>query len=387
MLSNASKNMKQNILEQFKQDAIKYLERKKYEKFKRIQEEKEYLLKQEQKYNDEQKIAKERRKRKEQQFNDYNLMLTKLNYQKQKPINGFKSITNIHRKKPVIKYNLNELDKGKSLQKREREIIMKRDIIGKYLTDENNDEELYQDLKNEKQRSQQYYREINDLQYLEYQKNNIDLYGTIDPLIIKRAKKKFLTENPYSFKLRNNFWKSNLVHNPIINPENDMNYNKYIFKEDYENKYDNNNNFSNNVNNNVEQNVDNNRYDNNNVNKTYNIFRNDNNSNLNISNTSETNNRKKSIDNYSYKRINLFKNNNTNYYMNNFIDKSKKNSSFSRYDLTLKKKFFNLNNDYYSNINNNYNDDKIYYNNFNSFRQSTPQRKILRQAVSTNFLQ
>ena len=375
MLSNASKNMKQNILEQFKQDAIKYLERKKYEKFKRIQEEKEYLLKQEQKYNDEQKIAKERRKRKEQQFNDYNLMLTKLNYQKQKPINGFKSITNIHRKKPVIKYNLNELDKGKSLQKREREIIMKRDIIGKYLTDENNDEELYQDLKNEKQRSQQYYREINDLQYLEYQKNNIDLYGTIDPLIIKRAKKKFLTENPYSFKLRNNFWKSNLVHNPIINPENDMNYNKYIFKEDYENKYDNNNN------------VDNNRYDNNNVNKTYNIFRNDNNSNLNMSNTSETNNRKKSIDNYSYKRINLFKNNNTNYYMNNFIDKSKKNSSFSRYDLTLKKKFFNLNNDYYSNVNNNYNDDKIYYNNFNSFRQSTPQRKILRQAVSTNFLQ
>ena len=33
-------------------------------------------------------------------------------------------------------------------------------------------------------------------------------------------------------KIKNDYWKSNLAHNPIINPENDMNYNKYIFKEE-----------------------------------------------------------------------------------------------------------------------------------------------------------
>ena len=377
MLSSASKATKENILEQFKQDANKYLEKKKYEKYKRIQEEQEYLLKQEAKYNEEQKIAKERRKRKEQQFNDYNLMLTKLNYQK--PINGFNSYSCTARKRPYIKYNIEDLERGKSLQKREREIIMKRDIIGKFLTDEVNDDELYRDLKTEKQKSQQYYKEINDLQYLEYQKNNIDLYGTIDPLIIKRAKKKYLTENPYSFKIRNDFWKSNLVHNPIINPENDMNYNKYIFKEDFSN-YINNSNKNSKNNDNYNTNI-------NNINKTYNLFRNDN-TKINMGNTDNKNNNNNnnySIESYNYKRINLFKNNNNN--MNNFIDRGKKNTSFSGYDLNMKKKFFNISNDYTNAINNYNNDDFYSNNNYNTFRQNTPQRKVLRQAVSTNFLQ
>ena len=374
MLSSASKATKEKILEQFKQDANKYLEKKKYEKYKRIQEEQEYLLKQEAKYNEEQKIAKERRKRKEQQFNDYNLMLTKLNYQK--PINGFNSYSCTARKRPYIKYNIEDLERGKSLQKREREIIMKRDIIGKFLTDEVNDDELYRDLKTEKQKSQQYYKEINDLQYLEYQKNNIDLYGTIDPLIIKRAKKKYLTENPYSFKIRNDFWKSNLVHNPIINPENDINYNKYIFKEDFCN-YINNSNKNSKNNDNYNTNI-------NNINKTYNLFRNDN-TKINMGNTdNKNNNNNYSIEGYNYKRINLFKNNNN---MNNFIDRGKKNTSFSGYDLNMKKKFFNISNDYTNAISNYNNDDFYSNNNYNTFRQNTPQRKVMRQAVSTNFLQ
>ena len=379
MLSSACKATKEKILEQFKQDAAKYLEKKKYEKYKRIQEEQEYLLKQEQKYNEEQKIAKERRKRKEQQFNDYNLMLTRLNYQK--PINGFNSYSCTARKRPYIKYNIGDLERGKSLQKREREIIMKRDIIGKFLTDEVNDDELYRDLKSEKQKSQQYYKEINDLQYLEYQKNNIDLYGTIDPLIIRRAKKKYLTENPYSFKIKNDFWKSNLVHNPIINPENDMNYNKYIFKEDFSNYV--------NDSNKIEKNNDNNNTNINNVNRTYNLFRNDN-TKINSSNSCNNynnNNNKNSIESYSYRRINLFKNNNNNN-MNNFIERGKKNTSFCGYDLNMKKRFFNISNDY-THVINNYNNDDFYSNNnnYNSFRQNTPQRRVLRQAVSTNFLQ
>ena len=375
MLSNASKSTKEKILEQFKKDASNYLERKKYEKYKRIKEEQEYLLKQEQKYNEEQKIAKERRKRKEQQFNDYNLMLTKLHYKK--PINAYNSYSCTARKRPYIKYNLEELERDKSLQKREREIIMKPDIIGKYLTDEINDDELYRDLKTEKKKSQLYYKEISDLQYLEYQKNNIDLYGTIDPLIIKRAKKKYITENPYSFKIKNDLWKSNLVHNPIINPENDMNYNKYIFKEDFSSYINNNKNDNTDVNCNT--NIDN--Y-NTNVNRSYNTFRNDNKINLNNTNNNNTN----SINNYNYKRINLFKNNNN--YMNNIIDKQKNNTLFSGFDLNMKQKFFNINNEYTEAINN-YNNKDFNNNNYNynTFRQSTPQRKILRQAMSTNFLQ
>ena len=51
MLENLNRNLRRNILEQFRQEAINYRERKKYEKLKKIQEEKDYLLKQEQLYN------------------------------------------------------------------------------------------------------------------------------------------------------------------------------------------------------------------------------------------------------------------------------------------------------------------------------------------------
>ena len=138
---------------------------------------------------------------------------------------------NSNPKKPFVKFNANEIEKNKSLKKRERDIIYKRDIIGKYLTDENNTEELVKDLKREKEKSQRYYKEINDLQYLEYQKKNKKLFGTIDPLIIRRAKRKIITDNPFSHKIKNDFWKSDLSYNPILNPENNVHYNKYLFKE------------------------------------------------------------------------------------------------------------------------------------------------------------
>ena len=169
MLCNVNKNLKKNILEQFRQEAINYKERKKYEKLKKIKEEKEYLLKQEQIYNnDEELLNKEKHKKQEQEINEYNLMLSK--FHSKTPNFRYNSNPNNKIKKHIIKFNVNEIEKNQSLQKREKDIIYRRDIIGKYLTDEDNTEELIKDLRKEKEKSQRFYKEINDLQYLEYQK-------------------------------------------------------------------------------------------------------------------------------------------------------------------------------------------------------------------------
>ena len=375
MLGNVNKNLKKNILEQFRQEAINYEEKKKYEKLKKIQEEKEYLLKQEQLYNkDEELINKEKHKKKEQEFNEYNLMLTKLH--SKTPIYRYNSNPNSNIKRPIIKFNVNEIENNKSLLKREKEIIYRRDIIGKYLTDENNTEELFKDLRREKEKSQRYYREINDLQYLEYQKKNKKLFGTVDPLIVKRAKKKILTENPFSHKIKYDFWKSNLSYNPILNPENNVHYNRYLFQEEVDC-----NNYNNMIMN--EKNKNNNKnyrsIDTNFQKNHIKIKLPKNNNNYNNDNFNEQD---KKIINIDINNNNKFNEEITN---NHYIE-SNTNLSNTKYEMDLKKKFFNINYDYYK-INNNYNkkEEKINYNN-DSYRPKICKRKILRQAISSSFL-
>ena len=366
MLGNINRKLKKNILEQFRQEAINYRERKKYEKLKRIQEEKDFLLKQEKLFNnDKERINKEKHRKKEQEFNEYNLMLSKLH--SKTPVYRIKnssSTLNTNNKRPVIKFNIKELDKNKNLFRRERDIILRRDIIGKYLTDENNTEELFKDLRREKEKSQKYYKEINDLQFSEYQKNNMKRFGTIDPLIVRRAKRKLLTENPFSHKIKYDYWKSNLSNNPILNPENNVHYNKYLFQENFDcEKNDNNN--------------DNNNNDNNKNNINNNINSNDNIKNMH------------SIDiDYRPKNIKLIKTNKVNHgIINAFIKKSNINDyNSSGYELELKKKFFNINNEFYrrNKYNNDYKED-IHYNNF-SYGPNLNKRRVLRQAISSSFL-
>ena len=374
MLCNVNKNLKRNILEQFKQEALNYKERKKYEKLKKIQEEKEYLLKQEKIYkNDVELINKEKHKKKEQEINAYNLMLTKLH--SKTPNFRYNSNPNTKIKKPIIKFNVNEIEKNQSLQKRQKDIIYRRDIIGEYLTDENNTEELFKDLRREKEKSQRFYKEINDLQYLEYQKNNINLFGTIDPLIVKRAKKKLLTEDPFSSKIKYDYWKSNLTNNPILNPENNVHYNRYLFQEE----------------------VDCNNYNNMIMNEK---IRNKNN------NTIDTNFQRNNIKFKLIKKNNLDNNNNINNKLNEEIMNSynnkfdeeisnefnnKSNIDFpnSRYEKDLKRKFFNIDYDFYK-VNNNYKnnnkEEEINYNNNYQYKPKIFKRKILRQAISSSFL-
>ena len=353
MLENLNRNLRRNILEQFRQETINYRERKKYEKLKKIQEEKDYLLKQEQLYNNDiELINKERYKKKEQEFNEYNLMLSKLNsktpaFRLKKKFNN-KAIA----KRPIIKFNINEIEKNRSLKKRERDIILRRDIIGEYLTDEDNTEQLLKDMRKEKEKSQRYYKEISDLQYLEYQKNNMKKFGTIDPLIVKRAKRKMLTEDPFINKIKFDLWKSNLNNNPILNPENNVHYNKYLFKE----------------------NIDCDKYN-------YNqMVKNETNKNYNSLNTD-----------CNYRRIKLIKNNKSNNgFMNTPTNKSNLNlfnsSVNSGYEMELKKKFFNINNECYR-INNNNNNYKknINYNDY-SYEPKINKRRVLRQAISSSFL-
>jgi hypothetical protein len=285
-------------------------------------------------------------------------MLSRLNYKTH--VNKFSHKIESYRKKPFIKFNENELETNKSLQKREKEIILRRDIIGKYLTDENNTEELVKDLRRDQEKSRQFYKEINDLQYLEYQKNNIDLYGTIDPLIIKRYKRKFLTENPYHMKIKNDYWKSNLAHNPIINPENDMNYNKYIFKEENDIK--------------VSNTIANDKRRSNTINNT-----------INVNNIIKNN--KKTIDNNNFRKIKFIKNiKNYNNIINTPNNHMKNNFSLDRYDLEMKKKFFNISNSYINNKNNNNIKEEINFNSNVIYRPMEVKRKILRQAISSNFL-
>ena len=161
MLCNVNKYLKKNILEQFRQEALKYREKKKYEKLRRIQEEREFLLKQEEKYKiDEELQKKEKHKKQEQEINQYNLMLTKLNSKgplSDRYLTNPTPKRNYNIKKPFIRFNINEIEKNKSLQKRERDIIARKDIIGKYLTDENNTEELFTDLRIEKEKSKVIY--------------------------------------------------------------------------------------------------------------------------------------------------------------------------------------------------------------------------------------
>ena len=356
MLCNVNKYLKKNILEQFRQDAIKYREKKKYEKLKRIQEEREYLLKQEEKYKRDGE-KREKHKKQEQEINEYNLMLSKLNSK----IPLTQRYKTNPKKKPYIKFNINEIEKNKSLQNREKDIIARKDMIGKYLTDENNTEELFTDLRIEKAKRNRFYKEIGDLQYLEYQKNNINLFGTADPLIVERKKRKLLANDPFTHNINKySYWKSNLPNNPILNPENNVHYNKYLFQEEtdcnnynsmiMEEKKKNKNNYS----------VD--------VNKNYNLKHN---IKINISNNINNNNRIDDI-------LNAF-NNRVIY-------------PYSRNEMELKNKFFNINygNEPYKIYNNNYynnnKEEEINYNNNSSYRPKIFKRKFLRQAVSSSFL-
>jgi hypothetical protein len=111
---------------------------------------------------------------------------------------------------------------------KEKEILKQVDHMNEYLTDKQNINELIQYFKIQKENRHKFYKDLLFSQYKNALNKNLNLYGTNDELILKQRKKKFISENPYIRQRKYDFGSSSLEHNPILNPENNYDYNKYI---------------------------------------------------------------------------------------------------------------------------------------------------------------
>ena len=254
MFFNLDKNTKQNLLNEYKQEALNFHQKKKDEKQKRIQEEREYLAQMEQLEKEaNEKVYREKLKRKNAQMEEYQSMLLKT----KNNIPGYRHNTN--KNNEIVLNNWGGQEKNHQIQKdnfstiqpeknnninSEGNIIPQgnqntpwrgrragyktEDHLNTYLNDNRNDQELNNYIKGENQYKKQIYKDLLYSQFQEANNKNLNLYGTNDPLILERKRKGYLMENPYAKKNNYEFGKSNLSHNPITDPQNNMNYNKYL---------------------------------------------------------------------------------------------------------------------------------------------------------------
>lgn len=376
MLSNLDRNTKHNILEQYKRDAISYRQQKQNERIKRIQEEREYILERIRKEKETDfRLKQEKLKRQKDQMKEYYNIIKRLKIDKPgyhlKPHNRevinknwgknryesemknkiIENNNNIANSNIIInKDNLHQ-NKNLSQSQKEREYVRKEDNMSNYLTDKNNMKEFQKYLFQEKQKRIKYYKDILDSQYQEIQSKNKEKYGTLDPLIVRREKRNNLIDNPYSRNSQYDFGSSSLSHNPITNPENNIHYNKYLFKENSSGT-----NKRNNYNNNLKI------YERNKENNTGHIFAN----NFFKFKTSDNSHQNNGLSN-NRSSINIFRHNlNDNLEQNNNKEKNNIN------------KYINYK---YQNINNNYND--LNYLDFHSM--PTPSGKAINRNASSNY--
>ena len=352
MLFNLDKQTKKNILEHYKQEALNNHLRKQEERKKEIEEERNAL----QQKQLRQKVTldfmnKEIQNNRNKLKEEYNLMLQKTKgYFPRKAdiiINNWGQpkepfiLPKI--KTPLINnYNvhsfLNDKNNFRELSpiQKEKEILKQIDHMGEYLTDKQNLNEVKRYFLKERENRHNFYKDLLYSQYTDALNKNLNLYGTKDQLILKQRKKKFISDNPYIKKRKYESGSSSLEHNPILNPENNYDYNKYINCKNFASKFlniNNNNNQLNNI-----KNFDNNLYSvqknksekeniNNKLDKDNNIaFNHSNNNNLN------------GISNKYSKTINSDQIGNENNYINNNI-----NNSNSSYDNNNKININNLN--------------------------------------------
>ena len=398
MFFNLDKNSKQSLFNQYKQDAIDYRQKKNIEKQRRIQEEREYLAKREllEKEADE-RIYREKLLRKNAQREEYNSMLMKT----KKNIPGYRH--NPNKNKDVVlnnwggqeinhhiqstmtpqpvpeQNNLNTynniLPQGDAVSWKGKKSFRNEDHLRNYLNDDRNDQELNNYIKGEKEYKQKIYKDLLYSQFQEAANKNLNLYGTSDPLIIERKRKRYLSQDPFAKNSNYDFSKSNLIHNPIVDPQNNLSYNKYLkFSESQRNmsfrdNYPTNNNNRNNSQRMQYQNYNNNQninlktYDNNNYNNNYN------------NNTIRNNN---------YNPIEEFKSNN--YDTSNMNQGIKLNNNFNQNQNMMienNQNFVNNNNNFRMEENQKGQNPNINYAN-NAFRP-TPSGERIRQAAASNF--
>ena len=334
MLFNLDRQAKKNILEHYKQEALKSRLKKEEEKKKEIEEDKANLELKEKRQkasidlmNEE--ILFNRNKLK----NEYNLMLQKTKgYFPRKTdiiINNWgqskdpfvlpqiktnnSSINNIFNTKSFLNnYSKKDFLYLTPIQK-EKEILKQVDHMNEYLTDKQNTNEVRQFFKMEKENRHNFYKDLLYSQYKNALNKNLNLYGTKDELLLMHRKKKFISDNPYIKKRKYESGSTSLDHNPIVNPENNYNYNKYInyqsFAESLNKSRNNNNNIykinssSNSLNNNL--------YNNQNLNNNFNNNLSKNNINNNVYNRYNSYNNIKNINNDNIKErntIDVYKN-------------------------------------------------------------------------------
>ena len=299
MFFNLDKNSKQNILNEYKQEALNYHQKKKEERQKRIQEEREYIAQREklEKEADE-KIYREKLQRKNTQMEEYQSMLMKTknnipgyrhnSYKNDIILNnwGGQEINHQIQNNPKIQNkntNTNEQTNVSNLEnniiaqnnedsnsswrgRRGRGEFRNEDHLNNLLNDNNiNNQDINNYMKGEKEYKQKKYKDLLYSQFKEANNKNLDLYGTNDPVILERKRKRYLSENPYAKKNNYEFGNSTLSHNPITNPQNNMDYNKYLRFSESNNNINNRNNINNintinnyrTQNNNFEQNLGN----------------------------------------------------------------------------------------------------------------------------------
>jgi len=386
MLFNLDRNFKQSILAEYKKEALLYQQKRQQEKQQKIKEEQEYL-KQINKREEEslEKLKREEAIKKNNQLKYYQQAIANTpnkNLRKKELIiknwglNRNQSIPyndkNIFRKEAII--NKYEVDYNSLSPEQKQKIYIRKgeDHMNRYLTDEQNKDETSKFFREEKLYRQKYYKDLVNSQYEEAQRINKDRYGTNDILIVERERKKYFNDNNYMNGKRYDFGKSNLLHNPIVNPENNLGYNKYINlrlskSNIFKNTLDINNKNLNDINNNI--------------NPSLTIPQEKHESNKRILNIKQNFNNEEGMKDklYCQSETNELNNNTENKEDNNIKNNMK--LGFNNYGRFSNDNIF----EYRKNVNNNINEKRIFSpNKYNN--QSTSKGSILSQAAKSNFL-
>jgi len=392
MFFNLDKNSKQNLFNQYKQDAIDYRQKKNIEKQRRIQEEREYLARREllEKEADE-RIYREKLQRKNAQREEYNSMLMKTknnipgyrhntNRNKEIVLNNWGGQEKNHQiqiqnnipQSPPEQNNVNAnkkfitIPQGEGTPWKGRKSYRNEDHLGNFLNDDRNDQELTNYIKSEKEYKQKMYKDLLYSQFQEATNKNLNLYGTNDPLIVERKRKRYLSQDPFAKNNNYDYSKSSLIHNPIVDPQNNLEYNKYLKFSESQRNINNRGNY---------------QINNNNVNNQRMQYQNSNTPNVNNANNTYSNFNNNNISNNNYNPLEEFKSNN--YDTSNMNRGMKVNNTFNQ-NLVMESNNININNNNLRMEENQkgQNQNSGYVN--NSFRP-TPSGERIRQAAASNF--
>ena len=246
MLFNLDKDIKNSILQEYKREALLHQQKREQEKQQKLKEEREFMEQKNRRNEISSQILKEEENlRKSRQLKYYQEMMktpkkntvgSEIDIQDFKNYGQGRNQSISYKNSNPYKYNYNRKNNNiytlnySSLtpMQKDKMFVRKNDNMNQYLTDEINQDEVLDYLRGERQYRQKYYNEILNNQLNQAQKKIKDEYGTNDILIIENRRKNYLYEKPFKFDKRYDFGKSNLIHNPITNPTNDIGYNKYI---------------------------------------------------------------------------------------------------------------------------------------------------------------